>query len=341
MSVRLQIDHRAQNGILRGLAFGMLLGVATFALGTVYFANVYGSSASPITIATVQGPRAIADVGSALGLIAPRDNASPTAIEARRRYLATTKTQSRIFEELANDRSPNALRLAALAQPQLALGRPGRVTGSTGWVAPTRSPSADAEHDLPLIGMVAPKLRPPEQAVRLASKASLAQKAPSAADPNADQATSAKLTSRIETASLPASTGDARATREKRVARVQLCSKELPSLAQASRLQFPVGVAAITPSQRTRLSTLAALLKQCPRSVLEVGGHTDRNGTDATNFKLSWRRAEAVAEILETEGVAKQRLVVVGYGPQRPVADRPEATTRSYAPNRRVELIVR
>lgn len=180
MSVRLQIDHRAQNGILRGLAFGMLLGVATFALGTVYFANVYGSSASPITIAAVQGPRAIADVGSALGLIAPRDNASPTAIEARRRYLATTKTQSRIFEELANDRSPNALRLAALAQPQLALGRPGRVTGSTGWVAPTRSPSADAEHDLPLIGMVAPKLRPPEQAVRLASKASLAQKAPSA-----------------------------------------------------------------------------------------------------------------------------------------------------------------
>jgi outer membrane protein OmpA-like peptidoglycan-associated protein len=81
------------------------------------------------------------------------------------------------------------------------------------------------------------------------------------------------------------------------------------------------------------------IMKQNPdiRKV-RVEGHTDSKGSDAYNIKLSQRRANAVRDYLIAHGVEADRLVAVGYGETRPVAD--NGTAEGRARNRRVEFTI-
>lgn len=72
---------------------------------------------------------------------------------------------------------------------------------------------------------------------------------------------------------------------------------------------------------------------------VEVAGHTDSQGADAYNQKLSERRAQAVRKYLINRGVSGDRLTARGYGETEPVAD--NATAAGRAQNRRVELRVK
>jgi len=72
---------------------------------------------------------------------------------------------------------------------------------------------------------------------------------------------------------------------------------------------------------------------------LMVEGHTDWIAPEAYNMSLSVRRAEAVANYLEGQGVARERLTLMGYGETRPVSDNNTANGRAL--NRRAEIIVR
>ncbi|MCS6916044.1 MAG: OmpA family protein [Myxococcota bacterium] len=68
------------------------------------------------------------------------------------------------------------------------------------------------------------------------------------------------------------------------------------------------------------LDALAKLLQQRPElGKIRIEGHTDATGTPAFNHQLSLRRAESVRRALMARGVAPERLIVVGYGPDRPV----------------------
>jgi outer membrane protein OmpA-like peptidoglycan-associated protein len=67
-----------------------------------------------------------------------------------------------------------------------------------------------------------------------------------------------------------------------------------------------------------------------------VAGHTDSTGAAEYNQKLSERRAAAVAQYLESQGLATNRVVTIGAGETRPVAD--NATAQGRQLNRRVEL---
>lgn len=68
-----------------------------------------------------------------------------------------------------------------------------------------------------------------------------------------------------------------------------------------------------------------------------VDGHADAIGSDAYNFKLSTRRAEAVKRSLVERGIAAARLRPRGFGESRPVAS--NTTDAGRARNRRVELV--
>ena len=104
-------------------------------------------------------------------------------------------------------------------------------------------------------------------------------------------------------------------------------------------LEFDRAKADLTSESTLTLRELAEIAKECPASKIEIEGHTDAEGTDERNQKLSDRRAKAVADYLAREGVASARMTTVGYGASRPIAD--NATADGRARNRRIEFIVK
>ena len=73
-------------------------------------------------------------------------------------------------------------------------------------------------------------------------------------------------------------------------------------------------------------------------TTLQVAGHTDSSGSASYNQRLSERRAASVADYLLSKNIPADRLVVLGYGESRPIAD--NASTEGRAENRRVELLI-
>ncbi|MFZ1688726.1 MAG: OmpA family protein [Flavobacteriales bacterium] len=86
------------------------------------------------------------------------------------------------------------------------------------------------------------------------------------------------------------------------------------------------------------LGQLIEMLRQNPEVRLEIGGHTDSDGSEAHNTELSERRAQAVVDHLITNGIIRQRLVAKGYGPTQPLAANDSSGNK--AKNRRTEIRV-
>ncbi|WP_226468354.1 OmpA family protein [Luteimonas panaciterrae] len=92
----------------------------------------------------------------------------------------------------------------------------------------------------------------------------------------------------------------------------------------------------IQPQFYPVLDNVASTLQQYNQTVIEVAGHTDNVGTDAYNQQLSQRRADAVAGYLSSRGILRDRMITVGAGKTRPIAD--NSTDAGRAANRRVEI---
>jgi outer membrane protein OmpA-like peptidoglycan-associated protein len=69
---------------------------------------------------------------------------------------------------------------------------------------------------------------------------------------------------------------------------------------------------------------------------IEIGGHTDDQGSDEYNDRLSQNRAKAVYDYLVGKGISADRLEYHGYGKRKPIAD--NATEEGRAANRRTEF---
>ena len=104
-------------------------------------------------------------------------------------------------------------------------------------------------------------------------------------------------------------------------------------------LNFTLGTARLTGPSQVKVQSMVEKLQKNSSTIskLIVEGHTDSTGGDNYNLDLSMRRAQTIADILET-GVplTKDQLKVVGYGEQQPTATNETAAGR--AENRRVEL---
>jgi outer membrane protein OmpA-like peptidoglycan-associated protein len=79
------------------------------------------------------------------------------------------------------------------------------------------------------------------------------------------------------------------------------------------------------------------MMNQAKDIKLSVEGHTDSDGTDESNLKLSEARAKAVVEAITKGGIDAARLSSAGFGEEKPIAD--NSTAEGKAKNRRVELI--
>ncbi len=105
------------------------------------------------------------------------------------------------------------------------------------------------------------------------------------------------------------------------------------------KIHFEFDKATIRPVSYPILDDVAHLLQINPQiKKVRVEGHTDWIGSDAYNQKLSERRAQSVRNYLIQKGIAPARLIAVGYGERRPIAD--NNTTKGRARNRRTEFTV-
>jgi outer membrane protein OmpA-like peptidoglycan-associated protein len=94
----------------------------------------------------------------------------------------------------------------------------------------------------------------------------------------------------------------------------------------------------IRPDAAPILDEAARTLKEYGDVTVLVAGFTDSIGSEEYNLRLSVRRAQAVKDYLERQGIAASRMTVKGFGKSNPVAS--NATPEGRAQNRRVELIV-
>ena len=101
---------------------------------------------------------------------------------------------------------------------------------------------------------------------------------------------------------------------------------------------FDTNRATIKPVSFSLLDDVALALNDHPNLKVEVQGHTDSQGDDAFNLKLSQRRAESVRTYLIGRGIAKTRMVPKGYGENVPITDNRTPDGRSQ--NRRVEFVI-
>ena len=101
-------------------------------------------------------------------------------------------------------------------------------------------------------------------------------------------------------------------------------------------LTFESGSARLSAVAIAALSDVAKVLVDYRLTIISVEGHTDDSGDVASNRTLSETRAMAVARLLISKGVDAERLVVVGYGSERPVGDNTTEVGREA--NRRVVL---
>lgn len=104
-------------------------------------------------------------------------------------------------------------------------------------------------------------------------------------------------------------------------------------------IYFDSGRATIQDRSNGLLDEIAAVFLAHPEVVrVRIEGHTDSQGADANNLRLSDARAREVRKYLVGKGVAANRLEARGFGEMYPIA--PNDTAEGRARNRRVEFVI-
>jgi outer membrane protein OmpA-like peptidoglycan-associated protein len=100
---------------------------------------------------------------------------------------------------------------------------------------------------------------------------------------------------------------------------------------------FASGSAELRPESKPELDVLVRFLNENPTLRIQINGHTDDVGDDATNLTLSENRANSVRNYLITNKIAAERLRARGFGEQQPV--QPNDSDAHRAANRRTEFV--
>ncbi len=101
-------------------------------------------------------------------------------------------------------------------------------------------------------------------------------------------------------------------------------------------LIFKVSTATISDTSYPELDQVAKMLRDNPRMIIQLEGHTDSKGDPKLNMKLSEKRVTAVRDYLVSKGAAKNKIKTKAFGGTQPLSlDNSEEAARL---NRRVEL---
>lgn len=103
-------------------------------------------------------------------------------------------------------------------------------------------------------------------------------------------------------------------------------------------ITFKTDSAEISSNFYDVLGSVALVLKEYNKTIIDVNGHTDSTGKDEYNMNLSQRRAQSVGQYLISQGIDQRRVAAQGFGKTRPIAT--NATPEGRQQNRRVELVL-
>lgn len=108
------------------------------------------------------------------------------------------------------------------------------------------------------------------------------------------------------------------------------------TLNMPGNVTFSHDSADLNPAFFEVLSSVAKVLGEFDKTLVEIAGYTDSTGTEQYNQALSERRSGSVAQYLTSHGVDGRRMIRLGMGESYPVADNASAGGRQL--NRRVEI---
>jgi outer membrane protein OmpA-like peptidoglycan-associated protein/polyisoprenoid-binding protein YceI len=114
------------------------------------------------------------------------------------------------------------------------------------------------------------------------------------------------------------------------------CLNRFEVLSKTGSIYFREGSARLDGASKPVLDAVIEVVGKCPKLKVEVSGHTDSDGSDDANLRLSERRAHAVVDFIHSAGVPSVQLSAVGYGESKPVVD--NDTDKHKALNRRIEF---
>lgn len=116
----------------------------------------------------------------------------------------------------------------------------------------------------------------------------------------------------------------------------ETCESEIAVLQEKSKITFEPGSATIAASSIPTLNAIAEILDRCGNVRMEIQGHTDSQGRQIMNLRLSQGRAQSVLEQLRARRILTSTYVAVGYGETNPIAD--NSTEEGREANRRIEF---
>jgi outer membrane protein OmpA-like peptidoglycan-associated protein len=126
-------------------------------------------------------------------------------------------------------------------------------------------------------------------------------------------------------------------TRERTIA-VRMIPLEKDLVLQLRNIQFEYDSYELTESSNEQLEAVAQLLFMNPSLHIELSAHTDDQGSDKYNDRLSLLRGQAVEAWLRARGVDAGRMTAAGYGKRKPLVANDSEEHRAL--NRRVEIKV-
>ncbi|MDD7725689.1 MAG: OmpA family protein, partial [Bacteroidales bacterium] len=105
-----------------------------------------------------------------------------------------------------------------------------------------------------------------------------------------------------------------------------------------NNILFDTNQAFLRPESYAELDRVVRLMEENPDLNILIQAHTDNVGNNASNKRLSDRRAASAMQYLLENGVAQSRMSSIGFGATKPIAD--NGTEEGRQLNRRVELLI-
>lgn len=114
----------------------------------------------------------------------------------------------------------------------------------------------------------------------------------------------------------------------------QECVARIGAVTAATKITFDPGSATISADALPAIDQIAEILRLCANLSLRIAGHTDSQGRDETNLRLSRQRADAVLDALRARRVPVGSFEAAGFGESTPIAD--NTTEAGREANRRI-----